>query len=186
MLYNINMPRKKRPTCFRIANFILWAVLWAFFSSGAYATTSSAVKTGFLFNFFKFVQWPETSQQNFQLCIGKGDDLGSSLSAIHGKQVNGVTILLRRNVQGASLKNCNMVFLPAADDRRMQLQQLRGLPILTVGDGEDFINEGGMIGLVEDGSHLGFEVNLQQLRNARLQVSAQLLKLAKNVKGGGG
>lgn len=168
-------------------NLTLFIFLLFFYSGSLYAgTVTGAVKTGFLFNFFKFVEWPPgASEKGFRFCLAEESELGASIGAIDGKTVNGKVISVRRNVSGEALKNCSMIFLPFKRDLRNDiLQQINGLPILTVGDGESFIDQGGMIGLIESGSHLGFEVNLLQLKQSRLQVSAQLLKLAKNVKGG--
>ncbi len=169
------------------SNILLFLCLLFFYSGTVFAgSVSGAVKTGFLFNFFKFVEWPEeVNDQNFRLCLVEEGELGASVASLNGKRVKGKSITVKRNVQGEAVKNCSMVFLPEdADSRKDLLKHLNGLPILTVGDGESFIDEGGMIGLIENGSHLGFEVNLSQLKNAKLQVSAQLLKLAKTVKGG--
>jgi len=55
--------------------------------------------------------------------------------------------------------------------------------VLTVGDGEGFIDEGGMIGLVRSGDRLQFDINQPALQRAGLRASSQLLKLARNLGG---
>ena len=78
-----------------------------------------------------------------------------------------------------------MVFVADDSDQGIQtlLQELGTLPVVTVSDSPDFISKGGMIGLIRDGNSLGFEVNLAPVSATGVRMSAQLLKLAKSVKG---
>ncbi len=52
---------------------------------------------------------------------------------------------------------------------------------LTVGDSDDFIRTGGMVGLITVENKIRFEVNLATCRRAGLRISASLLRLAKTV-----
>jgi len=49
---------------------------------------------------------------------------------------------------------------------------------LTVGDSEEFINEGGMIRFTEAGRRIRFEINPDAAADASLRVSSRLLRLA--------
>ncbi|MEO6102442.1 MAG: YfiR family protein [Pseudoxanthomonas sp.] len=59
------------------------------------------------------------------------------------------------------------------------LSDLWGQPVLTVSDVPDFIQAGGMIGLVVKSGRVGLEANPMAIRNARLTLSAKVLKLAR-------
>jgi len=55
--------------------------------------------------------------------------------------------------------------------------------VLTVGDDEAFVRDGGMVGLpIEDGT-VRITVNPDALRNAGLMMSSQLLRMARIVGG---
>lgn len=150
-------------------------------------TKENAVKAGFVYNFTKFTVWPEGAgaDANFNLCIVGDDHLDGSLEALYGKLAAKKPLALRRNVKSADLKSCHMAFITKDDKQSMQetLQAFNSMPVLTVSDSPDFIENGGMIGLIRDGSRVGFEIDIEAANAAGLHLGAQLLKLAKRVKG---
>jgi hypothetical protein len=168
----------------------LLAVLLSFFMIMAQAgqeLDEYAVKSAFLYNFFKFIEWPAdvSGSANYNLCF-VGDDLfGDNLATINGRQISGKTLIVHRHLDDKSLKSCHMVFLSAdnAPTYRSTIEAIRGLPIVLVGDGPDFIAHGGVIRLYNDSGRITFEINLDAARNVNLRMSAQLLKLAKEVRG---
>lgn len=151
------------------------------------ATKESAVKAGFIYNFTKYTVWPNevSARDFFNLCVIGEDTLGGGLDALKGKLVATKKLVVHRQVAGANLNRCHIVFI--AQDQQLNLKKtlnkLAGLPILTVSDRPDFINNGGMVGLVKDGTHVAFEVDIVAVNAAGIHISAQLLKLAKVVKG---
>jgi hypothetical protein len=62
---------------------------------------------------------------------------------------------------------------------------LNGAPILTVGETDDFIQQGGMIGFCLQGKKIRFDINLNAAQRANLKISSRLLLLAKTVIGNG-
>jgi hypothetical protein len=56
------------------------------------------------------------------------------------------------------------------------------MPILTVGDTEEFINGGGMVRFVETGRRIRFEINPDAVERVSLRVSSRLLRLADIVR----
>lgn len=164
------------------------AVLCTLLSSTSHAaTTESAVKAGFIYNFTKFVEWPASAgvYAGFNICVIGDNRLEDSLQAIEGKQAHGKPIHLHMGVKPLNLKSCQIVFLAEDDSRKLRyiLKALSNAPALTVSDSPGFVQLGGMIGLVRDEAHLAFEINLSSVKTAGLHVNAQLLKLAKNIKG---
>lgn len=155
------------------------------FSALAQAESGSetAVKTAFLYHFFKFIDWPETTDKRnaYNLCTTSNDQLGDSLSVLKNKTIGSTPMLVRRNINGDALKNCQMVFISASENAADIIQELAGMPVVTVSDRADFIDQGGMIGLVRDGSRLSFEINLDAANSGGVHISARLLKLAKYV-----
>ncbi len=148
------------------------------------ATKEQAVKAGFIYNLTKFTVWPSSVKavKKFNLCVFGSDALGGSLEALRGKLVDNKPLVLRRAVKDANLHRCHIAFI-AKDSPTNTLQKLQGLPILTVSDMPNFTNHGGMVGLIRNGNYVGLEVDLAAIRAVKLNISAQLLKLAKKVKG---
>ena len=151
------------------------------------ATKEQAVKAGFVYNVTKYVIWPSrvSSDDHFNLCVLGDANLGGSLKSLQDKLVANKPLVLRRWVKSNSLQTCHMVFVAEDSTKDMSdlLQQMNHLPVLTISDSAGFIDKGGMVGLIRNGRRVGFEVNLTAVRAAGLNMSAQLLKLAKTVKG---
>jgi hypothetical protein len=85
-------------------------------------------------------------------------------------------------------RGCNMVFISRSENRHLAaiLANLRNSPILTMGEGDDFLVSGGMIRFCLEGDRVRFEINREAAESARLKISSKLLLLARNVAGGGG
>jgi len=169
---------------------LFYCLLSAFLCSTSIATAATkaqAVKAGVIYNISKFVVWPSQSQRNekFNVCIFGKDNFGGSLEALYGKSVGDWHLVLRRYVQDGSLTDCRVAFVAEKKQKNIQLilNKLKKLPVLTVSDSPNFIDQGGMVGLIRDGNRVGFEFNVKAVRAAGLNVGAQLLKLAKRVKG---
>lgn len=142
----------------------------------------AAVKTAFLYNFFKFIEWPEAvaNQGAYSLCTTSNDNLGDSLLVLK-KTIGDKPIILRRGIYGKDLKNCHMVFIGSSEDAEEVIRYLKDLPIVAVSDKPRFIDKGGMIGLVQNDNRLSFEINLDAAIATGVHISAQILKLAKRV-----
>lgn len=149
----------------------------------AESASDAAIKTAFLYNFFKFIEWPEiaNSQGSYNLCITREDHLGDNLSVLNNKVVANKPLVIHRELSGQALKNCHIVFISSGDNTPALIRDLSGLPLITVSDNPNFIDQGGIIGLVQIDNRLGFEINLEMANANGVHVGAQLLKLAKRV-----
>lgn len=82
-------------------------------------------------------------------------------------------------------RGCDLLFIVGQDKRRAAalLKAVNNAPILTVGESEDFIHQGGMIGFCLQDNKIRFDINLQAATRANLKISSRLLLLAKSVIG---
>lgn len=156
-------------------------------------TSDTAMQALFLYNFAKFVEWPDkvfASQQSpITLCIygEKPSEIRQAVALIDGKTAQGREVKARRTVTLAELGDCQIVFVPSAEKRWLSevLRVAHAASALTVSDMDDFADTGGGIGLLIVDQQIRFEFNLDATQAAHLKVSAQLLKLARSVKGQG-
>jgi hypothetical protein len=71
------------------------------------------------------------------------------------------------------------------EDVRRHPQLLPGLlrqPVLTVGENETFLDQGGMVALFVEQDHVRFSINQTRARASGLKISARLLQLARKVE----
>lgn len=142
----------------------------------------AAVKTAFLYNFINFFEWPEVASQSvYNLCTTDNDQLGDSLLVLENKTINNKPIVNNRTINGKDLKNCHMVFISSSENTSAIIQGLKSLTIDPVSGKPGFIDQGGMIDLVQADNHLSFQINLDATNADDVHISAQLLKLTKRV-----
>jgi hypothetical protein len=183
--------RLQLPFALRKAGWFLFAlVLGAHFCSIAAAQSDQAeeydVKAAFLFNFTKFVEWPEGSfnDSSSPIVIGIiGDDpFGDSLlHIVAGQTVQGRWIVIRKERFGDDLRRCQVLFI-STSERPHSTQILAGLQdasVLTVSDIDGFAEAGGAMQFVTEENRVRFIVNLDAARQSKLRVSAKLLALAR-------
>ncbi|MEQ1601791.1 MAG: YfiR family protein [Methylophilaceae bacterium] len=150
-------------------------------------TKEYRIKAAFIYNFFKFVEWPSTaaSRTTWNLCVAGTDPFGDALDAIDGRMAQGKPVQILREVKGEALKGCHMVFTAEKEAAKLQsmLHQVSTSAVLTVGEGAMFTENGGMVGLLLLNEKLVFEVNLEPAQRTGIRFGAQLLRLAQSVKG---
>lgn len=159
---------------------------------GQGAFSEYQIKAAYLFNFLKFVEFPDDSFADplAPIVIGVvGDDpFGSSLpQVVVGKTVQGRDLVIRLYHPGENLRGAHILFISASERKRlpMILSDLRGSSVLTVADTPGFIDAGGMIQFLNENDRVRFAINLDAATRARLKLSSKLLSLAKVVGGSG-
>jgi len=146
------------------------------------------VKAAFLFNFAKFVEWPADAMNGASaITIGVlgSDGVNDALrTMVKDKNIGGRAITVKRTASVDEVAGLHMLFVGQGEKARIAdvLKRLESMAILTVSDVDRFCEQGGAIGLVREGNHVRFEVNLDAAERARLKVSSKLLNLARRVQ----
>lgn len=145
------------------------------------------VKAAFLRNFAHYVTWPTTAfpdtRSPWRVCIVGRDPFGDILEkSLVGRTEQNRPFEVHRADSLQRLPNCQIAFL-AFDDpvaRRATLSELKGKPVLTVGDAPEFLREGGVVRFqVEDRVRLS--INLDQARAASLSIQTRMLEVSQEV-----
>lgn len=151
--------------------------------------TDYDVKAVYLYNFGRFVEWPEkvdaTKRGSFTVCILGQDPFGPSLdTTIAGETIEGKTIVAKRISSPQESGDCQILFLSLAETSRLNkiIADLNKKAVLTVSDMPQFVKSGGMIQFVLEGKKVRFEVNLTATQHAGLTLSSELLKVATVVR----
>ena len=143
------------------------------------------LKAAFLFNFAKFVDWPPNALDKaagVSVCVLGDDPFGELLDrTLAGKSVHERPLVVRRHDDLAATGDCHILFVSAAEERRLARVAPPQAPVLTVGETDGFVRRGGIIAFAMDDSRLRFEINADAADRAGLRISSQLLKLATRV-----
>jgi hypothetical protein len=147
------------------------------------------VKAAFLYNFAKFVEWPSAKAgDSFVVAVIGADPFGDVLErTVSGKAVQGRKLATRRVTRPEELDGADIVFVSSSEGARLPqvLKRLEGLPILTVGDMDNFVGRGGMVGFRVHDDNVRFDIDLDQVGKSGLKMSSQLLRIARRVVSAG-
>jgi len=145
-----------------------------------------ALKSAFLYNFCRFIDWPDSafasSNEPFIIGIAGDDPFGSLLSeAIRGKKYRNRPIRIDHFRTPGEIKRCHLLFVSHASAGRLDpiLSAVAGKNVLTVSETDDFLNRGGMIALGAEQNRVRLRIGAAALHSANLIVSSKLLRVAE-------
>jgi hypothetical protein len=143
------------------------------------------VQAVYLFDFAKFVHWPAPPSRGIDLCVaGQRPLLDALKRTLAGESLNGSPLHARAVEHAEDETGCALLFIDGnAHETEQMLRVADGKPILTVGDGADFLAHGGMIQFVIVQDRVRFAVNLAPVSRSGLTLSSELLKVATHVEG---
>jgi hypothetical protein len=154
------------------------------------APTEYQVKAAYLFNFLKFVEWPEdpSTDPHGKWVIGFVGDTPIADELTHlveGKNVLGRDLQVKKFQDSDNLHGCNILFISESEKKRLPsiFAELRDASVLTVADMSDFTSLGGMIQFVLEDSRVRVAIDVGATGRAHLKVSSKLLSLARSVTG---
>lgn len=151
------------------------------------AATEYELKAAFLYNFTKFVEWPAAAfhddRSSLRLCVLGEDPFGGSLQAIAKEEVAGRKVTVLRSDLLSDPSGCQILFVSRSEEGRLTaiLEAVRDAPVLTVGEMEGFLEVGGIINFILQGSKVRFEINQESAERAGIKISSKLLRLATRV-----
>ena len=144
------------------------------------------VKARIAFNLARFTQWPAQAFADAaapqQWCANVRDSaLARALEALSSETAGGRGIQAQINSVNPA-RGCHVFYIEAAAERNVAalLAGVAGWPVLTIGDGDGF-SQRGIVGLVNVNDTIRFDINLTRMRAAQLNISSQVLKLARRV-----
>lgn len=145
-----------------------------------------SVKAAFIYNFAKFVEWPEGAFDDtatpFDLCIVGGTSIHEKINAISEKRAQGRSFKVHTIKHSTEAAFCHIAYFIAQNaagkaDTTMDRNAVEG--VLTIGDTPHFVEGGGIIGFVVQNNRVQFRINLDAADRAHLRISSKLLQLAE-------
>lgn len=146
------------------------------------------VKAAFLFHFAQLVDWPSDAlggvSPSINLCMLDDEPQLHEIQAmVDGKPLGSRVFHVRVLHQGQDSQSCHLFFLSRDMARKQSaiLKGLHGMPVLTVGETDSFLSDGGMICFHLDADRIRFDVGLGAAESSHLRISSRLLLLASNI-----
>jgi len=166
------------------------------------------IKAAFIYNFIKFIDWPQekTPDKDAPITIGV---IGRSafvkaFDPVKNKQVKGRKLAIKRfedwdklkeplkkndsawKEKLEELKKCRVLFICSCESGTKEapveiIKALKGSGVLVIGEIPGFLEKGGVINFVMEKKKVRFEVNSTSAKRNKLKIRSQLLKLARRV-----
>ena len=145
-----------------------------------------ALKAVFLYNFCRFIEWPErafTSAEDPMVIAVVGEDpFGRILDeTVKGEVVKGRRIRVERYRRPSDVGRCHILFVAGSDNSQATavLAAVADQSVLTVGEADTFLQQGGMIALTAEQNRVRLRISPARLRAANLVASSKLLRVAE-------
>jgi hypothetical protein len=151
--------------------------------------TEYEIKSAYLFNFAKFIEFPantfSSDRDPFIIGVyGNESFLEVLQNIIKNRTINNRNVIAISISRPEDMKNCQIVFFSGISKNILinYLEWIANKPILTVGDNiEDFCQVGGIINFTSLKNKKHFEINPNAAQRSNITISSKLLILAKIV-----
>ena len=158
----------------------------------AAANSEDQVKAAFLFNFARYVEWPEAAFADataaIRLCLLSDAAFQQVLSeTVSGRSVGRRAVGVETIASLDAAGGCHLLFLDESvpAEGAAVAGRLGELAVFTISDREGFAAGGGIANFILVDQKIRFEINPSAARRAGLKISSSLLRLAKIVEDAG-
>lgn len=142
------------------------------------------LKAMFIARFAQFTQWPPPPKTVFHYCVALDHSMFKAIDALQVRSPAGEAVKLTLIQGPAEAKACQLLVMTMSD--RQQLQHwasgLASMPLLIVADNAEAFRTVATISLVSEPDGITFRINQTAARARGLELSSQLLKLAREVR----
>lgn len=173
-----------------LRSFSSWLITLLLSGSILFTGTTSAqtpskqfqIMAGFLLHFSSYVYWPNSPKKITYCVVGynpfKGY-LAQVLAARKQTKTELSLVLLEEKASLQKLKQCHVIYAQS-DSYQIIWNKMRNISgTLLVGHYPEFIEQGGMVNFYQEQHRLKFEINLKSARSKGLEISSQLLTVAR-------
>ncbi len=169
-----------------------WLVVWLAtigLAGTALAADEDRVRSAFILNLAKYVEWPaasfEASDASFVIGVIEDPTFAEYLARqLEGRTVRSRGFEIRTIASVSEALECHLIFGGSKHRQRARAMalELRGEPVLSVAEYDRFAHVGGMIAFEMRQGKISFEISRSAASRGGLKVSSKLLRLASAVR----
>ncbi len=157
-------------------------LMMAGFAVTAQDRPTHEIHAAMLFNFIKYVQWPnEGDGGEFVVGVIGDDNVFNTLNQwYNGKQKGSKKYVIKKLSSASESSSCQVVYVGKAKSKDFDdiMNNIGGKSILTITDGNGLGQKGSCINFKVIDGKLKFEMNQATLTSSNLKVSSQLSSMA--------
>jgi hypothetical protein len=173
------LSRKLFFICIAIISGLLWS------TSLKAQATDYRFHSVFIYNFTKYIQWPESYQSgDFVIGVLGNSPIAAELEKLSANKTVGMQKIIVRKFKSADeIGTCHILFLPVTGSNSFEevQEKLKGKHTLVITEKSGLAQKGSGINFIQQDNKWKFELNESATQSAGLKVSKELSKLAINV-----
>ncbi len=163
-----------------------WIVLLMILTSISLNGQQSMFKALFMFNFAKYIEWPNHESQNeFIIGVYGNDDIVTELKKLAAaRKINNKSIVVKSVKSPAEVPNAHLFYIPTSHSSQIEnvTAYYTGKPTLIISDKEDLCLKGSAINYVTVGGKMKYEVCKDNISSHQLNVDPKLISLGIEIK----
>ena len=143
------------------------------------------IHSAMIYNFVKYVQWPNTEKPDFVLAVYGDEEIYNLMHQRYNdkpKASQKMKVILIKNI--SDVANCDVVYI--AKSKNKDFVKIKDIifnkPILTITDSQNLGQQGSCINLKVVDQKMKFEVNEESFNSNGLKISSQLTSMAIMIK----
>ncbi len=149
--------------------------------------SEAKIKSAYIYNFLRFTKWPSDVSKASDVCVyGHMNDYAAAFSAMAtirkaGKPLDIKFVNINNKLQ--ELNKCQIIFITSAAVSKTStiLAYTKNSHSLTVGESDQFLEQGGMVNFIRKGNKIRFEINVNAYELAELKISSKVLRIAERL-----
>lgn len=144
-----------------------------------------SVLSALTLNFARFTQWPDQEdpmqRQKFRVCLVGDNVVQQAFEAVNDKSISDKAIEVVNTNRLRNLHECHILFISELPKNILMqvFLNVKSRPILTIGQTEEFVESGGMVGMINVDGKIKLYINLPVVRASGLTISSNLLRLSR-------
>jgi hypothetical protein len=185
------MENTQRASCFGPLLLTALSVAYAGDATQPRSIDEYRVKAQYLFSLSKFITWPNEhalrSIDPLYICVYGDNPLKNYLDQLGQHALKSHPVVVRQIEEQGSPLGCQILFVPGdAIPQRLVSGELAAAGVLTVGENEEFLRQGGLVSLLAGDNAIHIALNYRDAKRAGFTIDAGLLDVARKVDWAGG
>lgn len=159
------------------------------------AAKAAKVKSVFLYNFIKFVEWPNgrspATTHKADICVIGNSPFGGALNALKSTLSGQLDLTILMDISASDIGKCHVLYIGTGEEARLGaiVAAAQNAGVLTVSEASNFADNGGIIEMktvqktvgLFSSNKINLRVNLKAAEASSLKINAQLLEIAAEV-----
>jgi hypothetical protein len=166
----------------KIKNLAIVVFLFQLSISYGQERQASEVYSMMIFNFIKYVQWPDMDKEGeFVIGVVGNTEIYNSLNKLYGGKTKGSkTYAIKKFANASELTECQVVFIDNSKSGEFDKVNsfVKGKSTLVITDHKGLASKGSCINFKMVDEKLRFELNQQAISSSNLKVSGSLTSMA--------